>query len=136
MQLSSGFSLPSDLLQRETVRFLITGSGAAALFYVLTFVLIRIGAAPFAGTLLAYAIAFLVSYSLQHSWTFRGRQAHARSFPRYLVTQLCCAVVAALVARTVALAEAAPALTALASTLSGSALGYVLSKAWVFTERT
>ena len=125
----------SDLLQNETVRFLITGSSAACLFYAGTFALIQLGAAPFESTLAAYGLAFVVSYSVQHSWTFRGRQAHARSFPRYLAAQLCAAGVAALTARSVAHAGAIPAVTALASTLSGSALSYMLSKGWVFAVR-
>ena len=123
-----------DLLQNETVRFLITGGSAACLFYTGTFVLILLGAPPFGSTLGAYGVAFLVSYSVQHSWTFRGRQAHARSFPRYLAAQLCAAGVAALTARSVAHGGAMPAVTALASTLSGSALSYVLSKGWVFRD--
>lgn len=125
----------SHLLQNETVRFIITGSSVSGLFYLATFVLIELGAAPFGSTLAAYAVAFVVSYSVQHSWTFRGRQTHARSFPRYLAAQLCAAGVAAMTARTFAHAGAVPAVTALASTLSGSALSYILSKAWVFAVR-
>lgn len=125
-----------DMLQNETIRFVIAGSSAALLFYALTFAAIRLGAPPFAGTLGAYAITFLVSYSVQQSWTFRGRQGHARALPRYLAAQVTAAVVAGVAAHAVAGTGAGPAGAALASTLTGSALSYVLSKYWVFSNPT
>lgn len=133
-------SLPSrrdlgGLLRNQTVRFVITGSGAAFLFYVLTYAFIRWGAPPFGGTLAAYAIAFVTSYTIQHAWTFQGRQAHSTSFPRYLAAQVAAALVASTTARVCGGFDAPVALTALASTLAGSALSYVLSRYWVFADR-
>lgn len=127
---------PGDMLQNETIRFVIAGSSAALLFYVLTFAAIRLGAPPFAGTLGAYAVTFLVSYSIQQSWTFRGRQDHRRALPRYLVAQVTAAMVAGVLAHAIAGTGAGPAGVALASALTGSALSYVLSKHWVFSNPT
>lgn len=123
------------LLRNQTVRFLITGSGAALLFYLLTYAFIRSGATPFGGTLAAYALAFVTSYTIQHAWTFQGRQAHARSFPRYLAAQVAAALAASTTARLFGSLGATPALTALASTLVSGVLGYILSRYWVFAER-
>lgn len=123
------------LLRNQTVRFVITGGGAALLFYVLTYAFIRSDAPPFAGTLAAYAIAFATSYTVQHAWTFQGRQAHSSSFPRYLAAQIAAALLASTTARLCGGLGAPVALTALASTLTASALSYVLSRYWVFADR-
>lgn len=120
----------------ETVRFVLTGGGVALLFYVLTFGFIRMGVTPFPATLTAYAIGFATSYTIQHAWTFRGRQAHGRAFPRYLAAQLVAALVASAVARSCGRAGLPTALVALAPTLTGSALSYLLSRYWVFSLRS
>ena len=124
------------LLESETIRFVITGGSAAAFFYLLTYALIELGAPPFNGTLAAYTVALVASYSVQHAWTFRGRQTHRRSFPRYLAAQAAAALVAGTVARACGQWGAPPAAVALASTLTGSGLSFVLSKFWVFAHRT
>lgn len=122
-------------LNDQTVRFLITGSGAALLFYTLSVVFILCGAPPFGGTVAAYAIAFVVSYTVQHRWTFGGQHRHSDSLPRYMAAQACSALVAGLVAH-VATREGLPTvIVSLASTLIASVMSYGLSRYWVFASR-
>jgi putative flippase GtrA len=123
------------LLQERMVRFVITGGSAATLFYVLTFAFLNAGATPFWGTLAAYAVAFLVSYTVQHAWTFGGRHLHSESFPRYLTAQILCAVTTGIAAHTAGRYGLAPAVVPLATTLIGSAMSYGLSRFWVFADR-
>lgn len=135
MQARSLAPLLRAALTDRTVRFLITGGGAAVLFYALTFGFVRAGAPPFTGTLAAYAVAFVASYTVQRAWTFSGQHDHRHALPRYLAAQIGAALVASAVSRAAAHAGVAPASMALASTLVGSACGFVLSRYWVFADR-
>jgi putative flippase GtrA len=132
---SSRRPVPVRILDQEAVRFVITGSAAALLFYLLTFAVVAVGVPPFAGTLLAYVTVLVGTYTVQHAWTFRGRQAHRRSFPRYLVAQAAAAMVASTVAHVCGLAGLPAAVLAACSTVSGSAVSFVMSKFWVFAPR-
>ena len=124
-----------EVTESETVRFILTGGGAACLFYILTFGFVRAGAPPFAGTATAYGIAFVASYTTQHAWTFKGRQAHARALPRYLAAQIVSATLAATLAHLLATRGAPTAWMALGSTAASSGLSYMLSRYWVFKGR-
>ena len=124
----------SGLLDHETVRFVMTGGGAAMLFYLMTFVALRSGAPPFAGTLTAYAVTVVTSYTIQHSWTFRGRRGHGHAFPRYVAAQVVSALLAATLARATSDLGLTAAALALVPTLAASAVSYVLSRYWVFAQ--
>jgi len=78
------------------VRFAVVGVGAALLFFFLSWALVSAGMPPFAGSVIAYGLAFIVAYSAQRGWTFEGQHDHGRALPRYLVTQLVCALFAGL----------------------------------------
>ncbi|MCW6508625.1 GtrA family protein [Lichenifustis flavocetrariae] len=124
------------LLQGTTVRFLITGVGAALLFWCLSFFLLRGGLPAFAGTLAAYTVTVLVSYSMQRAWTFGGQHRHQDALPRYVAAQIFCALGTGLLARAIAKAGLQPAAISVATTLAGSATSYCLSRFWVFRPPT
>ena len=86
--------------QGRLVRFLIVGVGAAVLLFVLAYLFVNLGMAPFAGSTLAYAIAFVVAYTAQKSWTFKSRESHGTTLPRYFVLQAGCAIVSGVTAHT------------------------------------
>ncbi|TPM04120.1 GtrA family protein [Mesorhizobium sp. B2-3-10] len=128
-------ALPA-LIQTQLFRFLTVGAGAALLFFVLSWLLMSLGASPFIGSVVAYAVAFVLAYSAQRGWTFGGRHDHARVMPRYLALQLGCAVLSGLVSH-VAVARfgmSAFAMSAL-TTVAASAVSYILSSLWVFAPR-
>ena len=128
--------MPRGVLDIRLFRFILVGGGAAALFFVLAYVLVSAGVPPFAGSVFAYAMAFAFAYTAQRGWTFGGRHAHSRSFPRYLALQACCALFSGVVAHAaVALFGMSPlAMSAVTAVLSG-AVSYVASSRWVFPDR-
>ena len=76
------------LLARRWMRFCIVG-GAASLVYFgcgLFFVNL-LGLPVLAGNVLAYLVAFVVSYLGQSLWTFRAEGSHRAMLPRFAVTQ-------------------------------------------------
>ena len=129
----------SRLLRRfaavRLVRFVIVGVGAALLLFMLSWALVSAGLPPFVGSVIAYMLAFVVAYSAQRGWTFEGRHDHAHAFPRYLVTQLVCAVFAGLSAHVaVSVFSASPLVMSAIITLAAGAASYALSSAWVFRD--
>ena len=117
-------------------RFFLVGGGSAGLFFVLTYLLATLGMPPFAASILAYAIAFVVAYTAQRGWTFGGRHAHSHSFPRYLALQVACALFSGVVAHAaVALFGMSPLAMSAVTTVLASAVSYVASSLWVFPDR-
>lgn len=114
-------------------RFVIVGAGAALMFFVLSFLLRKSGAQPFAGTALAYVITFVTAYSAQRGWTFGGVHRHAEAFPRYLIAQAGCALVSGIAGHVAAegLGLSAFWMSATVTILASSA-SYLLSQFWVF----
>lgn len=117
------------------VRFAVVGVGAALLFFLLSWTLVAAGSPPFVGSVIAYTLAFVVAYSAQRGWTFGGRHDHGRALPRYLVTQLACAMFAGLSAHVaVSMFSASPLVMSAVITVATSVVSYVLSSVWVFRD--
>lgn len=121
------------------MRFLIVGGGTAALLMGLSFGLMRLGAPPFGAGLAAYAVSFVVAYTLQRNWTFRaeGRAAgrHSRTLPRYLLVQASCALVSgALSHLLVRVFGWPPALASAGMTVCVAGVSYFASSLWVFAD--
>lgn len=131
MSLAHGPALGS-----RSLRFVIVGVGAAALFAALSYLFASAGLRPALAAPLAYLIAFAFAYVTQRSWTFSAEQSHAVAFPRYLALQLGCAVLSGVVSHVaVAWYRASPLAMSVAATLITSAVSYVVSSRWVFTKR-
>ena len=115
------------------LRFIVAGGATAALFFALCWAFLALGLAPFAGTVLAYAISFGVGYAVQRNWTFRANNPHATAMPRYLLLQAGCALASGAIAQ---VARERFALTPLAATAvttaAAGAVSYVVSSSWVF----
>ncbi|MEX0345376.1 MAG: GtrA family protein [Rhizobiaceae bacterium] len=123
--------------QGRLVRFLIVGVGAAVLLFVLAYLFVILGMAPFSGSALAYAIAFVVAYTAQKSWTFKSRESHGTTLPRYFVLQAGCAVVSGVTAHTaVTHFGASPFVMSAVTTVVASAASFILSSLWVFAPRS
>lgn len=117
-------------------RFFTVGASAALLFFCLSWLLVSIGFRPFAGSILAYAIAFLLAYAGQHGWTFEGRHRHGSALPRYLTLQIGCAALSGLVAHVAVEGFGfSPLAMSIVTTLAVSAASYALSSLWVFPQR-
>lgn len=123
------------IADRQELRFLVVGGGVSLAFLLMSWGFAAAGAPPFAGTVTAYAIAFLGAYLLQRNWTFRASDSHGRSFPRYLAAQIVCAGLAGCVAHVAtALFAAPPFWMAVAGTGTAAATSYVLTSLWVFPK--
>jgi putative flippase GtrA len=117
-------------------RFIVSGGLASLTFFVASFALLEIGWRPWAANLTAYAIGFVVGYSLQRGWTFQGRHAHGSALPRYFILQAACAGLTALAGEIGgSLLGLPPLLVAIGSTGLAGAISYLGSLLWVFPTR-
>ncbi len=125
----------SGSTRAQTLRFIIVGASAAALQFLLTYLLMRIWSTPFNAAAAAYVAAFIYAYLLHRQWTFSTRQAHRRTLPRYAIAQIGCALLGGVVAEVCAAHLRLDRLpVAAASTIAASGAAYVLSVRWVFAE--
>jgi putative flippase GtrA len=128
-------ALPA-FVQTRLFRFVTVGIGAALLLFALSWLLVSLGLSPFVGSLIAYAIAFVVAYSAQRGWTFGGQHDHARAMPRYLALQVGCALFSGLVSHVaVARFGMSPLAMSALTTVAASMASYILSSLWVFPVR-
>lgn len=76
------------LLGLDWVRFGLVGLAATATYAALGLALVSgLGLPALGGNALAFALSFAVSYLGQSLWTFRSRQGHAKSLPRFALVQ-------------------------------------------------
>ena len=123
--------------RQRIMRFLTVGIGSALLFFALTYAFVSLGMPPFAGALLAYAVAFVVAYSAQRNWTFGGGHDHSHALPRYFVLQAGCALGSGLLAHVaVDTLQMPPLAMSALTTVAASAVSYVASSLWVFRENS
>lgn len=121
--------------RRRLFRFLVVGVGAAVLFAVLSYALVSSGVPPFAGSVVAYLLAFALAYTAQRAWTFGGEQEHGVAFPRYALLQLGCAGLGGAVSQVLAWLGASPLTMAVIAALATSAVSYIASSRWVFVRQ-
>ena len=123
-------------MHKRMVRFAVTGTASAGVFFSLSVVLVRAGSPPFLASLTAFAIAFFLGYALQHGWTFRARHRHLLSFPRYLVLQIFSCLVSALIAdAAITRLGFSPFAMSALTTIVASAISFFGSLFWVFPDR-
>lgn len=122
--------------RRVTLRFLVVGVAAAICQFILTWLLLALaGVTAGLASAMAFGLVFIMAYRLQRGWTFASSASHARTLPRYAVTQLFAAGLGALVAElSWHLLRWPDAAVALASTMASGGLAYVLSSRWVFAR--
>ena len=121
----------------RVTRFVVVGAGAAALLFLLSFVLVSAGLPPFEGTLVAYTVAFGVAYWGPHRWTFDSVAQHRSSLPRYAAVQVGCAIGSGAVSHIVVATFGLPPLVmSIAATLAASLISFALSAMWVFRRPT
>lgn len=118
------------------LRFFIVGAGAALLMFVLSYLFVMAGFRPFAGSILAYVLVFVLAYTAQRSWTFGGEHRHGSALPRYLVLQAGCALASGTVAHVAVTGfSLSPLPMAVLTALAAGAASYAVSSAWVFPQR-
>jgi putative flippase GtrA len=117
------------------VRFALTGTAVAAVFFSLTVLFVHVGLPPFIASAASFVIAFGVGYTLQHGWTFRARHRHLFAFPRYLALQIVSCLVSAFVADAAVsrFGLSVIAMSAVTTCLAG-AVSFLGSLLWVFPD--
>jgi putative flippase GtrA len=119
--------------RQRITRFLVTGTGTAAIFFAVSYLLVVGGMSPFQGSALAYAIAFAIGYIGQRNWTFEARHQHRKSLPRYLVLQLACGTISSFLAQaSVDYLGLTPFFMSLFVTAVLGVVSYIASMLWVF----
>lgn len=79
----NSIALPNK--HREAVRFLLAGTFATALHYLLLIALVEISPlAPVTASLISYALAALGNYLLNYYLTFSCQIAHQAALPRFV----------------------------------------------------
>ncbi len=120
-------------LESREIRFIIVGVVSALALFLLSWALLASGMQPFLGQTLAYGVVFACTYLLHKTWSFRTSQSHARSFPRYLATQLAAAGLSGAVAWAGAhWLGLGDMLVSASATIVASAASYLLSSRWAF----
>jgi putative flippase GtrA len=77
------------VLIRQALRFFVVGVAATSThFLVMLFSVEALRLDPVAATFPAFAIAFLVSYGLNRTWTFAATDKHLALITRYLLLAL------------------------------------------------
>jgi putative flippase GtrA len=122
---------------KTLVRFALTGTAAAGVFFALTLIFVRVGLPPFIASIAAFGIAFMTSYALQRGWTFGARHRHLFAFPRYLALQvLSCLVSACIADAAITRFGFSPLAMSAVTTLFTGAISFLGSAFWVFADRT
>jgi putative flippase GtrA len=124
-----------NIVGLRPVRFVAVGVGAAALLFLLAYLFVSLGMTPFAGTVVAYAIAFAAAYTAQRAWTFGARHGHGHALPRYFIIQVGCALMSGVLAQLLVTYLQMPPLAMSAVTAAAiSVASYFLSSRWAFAE--
>lgn len=69
---------------RQLARFGAVGIAAMAVHWVAVTLLVPLGVEPLFANIIAFAIAFNVSYVGHRNWTFADKTPHAATFRRFL----------------------------------------------------
>jgi putative flippase GtrA len=125
-----------DLLSHSSARFVLVGSLSAAGYFALCFVAqSAFGWPPFWASLVAYGLAFILTYLAHKYWAFRSRTAHGVTLLRYGALQAALALGIAGVTQFLATNFGFPALVnSAASALLAAGISYFVSGNWVFRD--
>ena len=119
-------------LEGPSVRFVIVGAASAGLCFLVLWALLSTQLDPAAAGALAYGIAFLLAYRLQHGWTFRGDAPHSRALPRYAALQCACAIASSGLAALLPRFGLDSLSAAAVATVGLSGFSFVMSRYWAF----
>lgn len=124
-----------SIVDLRPVRFVTVGVGAAVLMLVLSYLLVSAGMPPFAGTVVAYAVALATAYTAQRTWTFGARHGHGHALPRYFIIQAGCALMSGILAQLLATyLQMSPLAMSAVTATAASLASYFLSSRWAFAE--
>lgn len=87
MSMTSVVRIVSNLLRDQFVRFLIVGSGATLLQYILLIGLAELGQLPLTVcSALSYAVSAIFNYLANYYFTFDSKRNHVHAISRFAVT--------------------------------------------------
>lgn len=76
-------------LSRKIIRYAVVGViGTAVHFSVLVLLVERFGVEAVTSSTIGFIITVIVSYALNHRWTFRSDRGHGSALPRYIVVSV------------------------------------------------
>ena len=124
------------LLSHSAGRFVVVGSLSAAGYFALCFLAqVIIGWPAFWASLVAYGIAFALTYLAHKHWAFRSKTPHGTTLLRYGILQAGLALAIASTTQILATWFGFPALiNSIVSAVLAAGLSYFLSLNWVFRD--
>ena len=76
-------------LSRKIVRYAVVGViGTIIHFGILTLLVERFRGEPVTSSTIGFIITVIVSYLLNHRWTFRSDRGHGSALPRYVIVSV------------------------------------------------
>jgi len=124
-------------MSRHLSRFILTGLAATAVHYLVLSACVNVLAIdPVAATFPAFALAFLLGYTLNRNWTFGSNAQHRRALPAYFgLALLGLANNALLMQLLVHGMQQSYTLGFLAGVFTTPIISYLGSRYWVFRNR-
>ena len=119
----------------QLARFGVVGITAMAVHWIAVTLLVPLGIAPLIANILAFAIAFNVSYVGHRNWTFASTANHATTFKRFFLVALASFVLNETLYYLLLSFTALDYRIALAMVLVAvAALTFVMSRYWAFRQ--
>lgn len=77
----------NDAAHQQALRFIVVGSSAASVHFLIVLALVqRLQLPPLLANVIAFFVAFNLSYAGHHFWTFSHEtRSHTQSLPRFLL---------------------------------------------------
>ena len=76
-------------LSRKIIRYAVVGViGTAVHFGVLAALVELFGVEPVTSSTIGFIVTVIVSYVLNHRWTFRSDRGHRSALPRYIIVSI------------------------------------------------
>jgi putative flippase GtrA len=134
---SLAIALAHSGARSAAIRYVFVGAAAALGYFVVCYLLQKIpGWTASLASGVAYGAMFGFAYLGQRNIAFRSTRLHRKSLPAYLLLQLGCALLAALIVEFLTRASRqSPLVASAAATVIAGGVSYVVSASWVFFDR-
>lgn len=137
MGITKNPSKQSNLSKRSLLTFMVVGGFATGLQYFLTIIFVLAFELPvIQASALGFAISAVANYFLNARLTFRSKESHMATLPRYFVTSAIGLLVNYVVLSLLIATDIHPIPAQILTTLCVTIWNYMISGVWTFKKRT
>jgi putative flippase GtrA len=130
-------SVRGNLSLRSLISFALVGGFATGVQYALMALLIWLVACPLVlASGIGFAVSAIANYLLNARLTFRSKESHAKTLPRFVVTALLGLLINSLLLAFLASLGIHPALAQLLTTVGVLLWNYTINALWTFKNPT